>query len=472
MNSAEPHNYARRASRRIGHAVWWCRRHIERRPLAFIIATVIGLLAGFGAFLLKRMIGWLSTALTSGLNVVGPDWLLIVLPVIGIPLTGIICRYIFRSNPAHGVRRLMDALKAHDYRRPPQLMFSPLIASTVTLGFGGSAGSEGPIASAGAAIGSNMARAFRLDSHVMMIMVGCGAGAGIAGIFKAPLGGALFTLEVLHMSLTTFTVMVLLVSTLTAGMTAFLLSGCTVDIAIDHVNGFDSSLIGWVMLLGVVCGLYSLYYSYIMKSVEHLLTAIVNPWVRNILAGLALGLMLFLFPALYGEGYGVVGHLINGEYSALTVDSIFAGLGSGPWLMVAVAVGIVALKCFATSTTNSGGGVSGDFAPTLFAGAVMGYLFAVGANLLFDAELPVPLFAYLGLAGVMAGAIRAPLMAIFLTAEMTGAYGLLLPLMIAGAISFGIVRLFTADDFYAFRLDCNNGLVSRINKRLNRKKTR
>ena len=452
MNSAEPHNYARRASRRIGHAVWWCRRHIERRPLAFIIATVIGLLAGFGAFLLKRMIGWLSTALTSGLNVVGPDWLLIVLPVIGIPLTGIICRYIFRSNPAHGVRQLMDALKAHDYRRPPQLMFSPLIASTVTLGFGGSAGSEGPIASAGAAIGSNMARAFRLDSHVMMIMVGCGAGAGIAGIFKAPLGGALFTLEVLHMSLTTFTVMVLLVSTLTAGMTAFLLSGCTVDIAIDHVNGFDSSLIGWVMLLGVVCGLYSLYYSYIMKSVEHLLTAIVNPWVRNILAGLALGLMLFLFPALYGEGYGVVGHLINGEYSALTVDSIFAGLGSGPWLMVAV--------------------VSGDFAPTLFAGAVMGYLFAVGANLLFDAELPVPLFAYLGLAGVMAGAIRAPLMAIFLTAEMTGAYGLLLPLMIAGAISFGIVRLFTADDFYAFRLDRNNGLVSRINKRLNRKKTR
>lgn len=471
MNQNSDNNIARSESRRIGLMAEWCRRHLGVRPLAFIVATVIGLTAGLGAFLLKRAIDWLSKVLTSGLNAMGPDWLLVLLPVIGIVLTGILCRYVFRSDLSHGVRQLKQALKVHDYRRPASLMYSPLIASTITLGFGGSAGSEGPIAAVGAAIGSNIARVFRLDSHTMMIMLGCGAGAGIAGIFTAPIGGALFTLEVLRMSLTTYTVTLLLVSTLTAAMTAFLLSGCTVDIAISHVSTFDASLIGWVILLGIACGIYSLYYSYIVKRVEHLLNAIASPWVRNCLAGLALGLMFLLFPSLYGEGYGVIGHLINGNFSALTVDSIFAADGSGGWLMAGIAAGVVALKCFATSATNSGGGVSGEFAPTLFAGSVMGYLFAVTANLFFDASLPVPLFAYLGLAGVMAGVIRAPLMAIFLTFELTGAYGLLLPLTITGAISFGTVRLYNDEDFYALSIELKKDIEKRLKNRIDNEKS-
>lgn len=439
--------------------VAWRKKHFGAMPLLYILAFVIGLLSGVGAFLLKHMIGWVSGLLTSGLKPYGINPLLIVIPIAGIMLTGLLVRKVFKRPLANGVRRLKQMLHVGDYNLSAADMYMPMLASTVTLGFGGSAGSEGPIACTGAAIGGNLAKMFRLPPHTMMILIGCGAGAGIAGIFKAPLGGAFFTLEVLRMSLTTVSVMALIVATVTAGVTAFALGGFTPDISFDPVIVFDPHHIPAVLLLGIWCGFYSLYYSYIMKKVELWLGKLRRPWIRNLIAGSALGVALFLCPALYGEGYGVIDHVINGHYEAVVADGPLAGALPGTWLMVVALALIIALKCFATSSTNNGGGVAGDFAPTLFAGAMAGMLFATVSNLLFDTMLPIPQCALIGMAGVMAGAIRAPLMATVLVSEMASAFHFFFPLLVVSAISFGIVRFFTFDDYYKPGLDRLNGLL-------------
>lgn len=438
----------------------WRARHLSEKAFVFILATIVGIVAGFGAFLLKRLIAAVSGFLTSFFHPASSNWLLLLIPVAGIILTGIFCRYVLRTPIAHGVARLMKNLSQKIYVLKPLITFAPILASTITLGFGGSAGSEGPIAYTGAAIGSNAARIFRLPPRTMMLLVGCGAGAGIAGIFKSPLGGALFTLEVLRMPMNTFSVLVLLVTVVAASMTAYMLSGCTLDIPFGQSLPFDTSLLPYVLLLGLFCGLYSLYYSYIMKLIGRILGRLRNPWLKNLSGGLILAVLVFIFPSLYGEGYGVVGKIINGDISGILNDSFFTADGSDATALLLVAGGIILAKCFATSATNNGGGVSGDFAPTLFAGCVAGYFFASLLNLLFDLQLPVSHFAYYAMAGVMAGAIRAPLMAMFLTCEMGAAYSFFLPLMLTAAISFGIVRLFTADSYFSEHFDRRNGIIS------------
>lgn len=442
----------------------WSRRHIPQKAFVFILGTAVGLLAGTGAFLLKKMVACVSRLLTSHLDAWSGNWILSLIPIAGILLTGIICRYILHDNLSNGVKQLMRELSKKIYKLRSSRMFTFLLASTVTLGFGGSAGSEGPIANTGAAIGSNLATCFKLPAHFVKIMIGCGAGAGIAGIFKSPMGGILFTLEVLRMEMTTISVLVLIVTAVTAAMTAFILSGGTLEVAFHPAGGFELYLIPWVALLGIFCGFYSLYYTYFTKKIAQMLHLLANPWVKNLVAGTILGALILLFPILYGEGYSTIGKVINGDDSTLLNDSIFFGDKHGVWELILVAGGTLLAKCFATSATNNGGGVSGDFAPTLFAGCIAGYFFASLLNQLFGLHLPVAMFAYFGMAGVMAGAIRAPLMAIFLTCEMGAAYAYFLPLMLSGALSFGVVRLFTADSYFTRRLDRRNGLLSRIKR--------
>lgn len=448
---------------RMARFVAWRKRHLAETPFMFIVVTVVGLFTGGCAFLLKRMIAALSHWLTSPLAASHSNLLLLLLPLAGLMITGFLTRKVLRAKLSHGVRRLRMQLKGKDYYIPPTGMVYPMLASTITLGFGGSAGSEGPIACTGAAIGGNLARWLGMSPRMVMLMIGCGAGAGIAGIFKAPLGGALFTLEVMRIPMTTVPVLALLVCTVTAGMTAYALGGFTNDLWLaDSGMMFDSSLLWFVVGLGIVCGVYSLYYSYIMKQVERLLTVIRKNWLRNLIAGSMLSLAIFMLPSLYGEGYGVIGSIINGDLEATVADGIFAGTVPGSGLMIAVVAATVAVKCFATSATNSGGGVSGDFAPTLFAGSMLGLLFVLTVKWVWNFELPLSMFVLAGMAGVMAGSIRAPLMALVLTVEMVGAYGCFFPLLVVVAISFGIVRLFTYDDFYSRRADRPNGLLSRI----------
>lgn len=426
----------------------WRQGFLSDVPFMFLLALFIGLITGTMAFLLKRAIAGVSHGLTAGFHYIGVDYTLLFIPVAGIVATGIFMRYILHRNIEHGVRHMINSFNHRIYSLGSYLIYSPFIASTITLGFGGSAGSEGPIATTGGAIGSNIAKACRLSPRLMMIMAGCGAGAGIAGIFKAPIGGMLFTLEILQLPLSTISVLALLVGCLTSALTAYILSGCTIDLAFSPAVGFEISILPWALLLGIFCGCYSLYYTHIMNRVEALLNRMKSPWIKNLVAGITISVLIFLFPALYGEGYDIVGKILNGHADDIIDGTFFSTAIPGMWTLTIVAGLILLAKCFATSATNSGGGVAGDFAPTLFAGSIAGLFFAVIINNLFGIDIPVGTLALLGMAGVMAGAIRAPLMAIFLTVEMTASYQFLLPVVITAVVSFIIVRFFNKHRFH------------------------
>lgn len=424
----------------IGAAIT-ARLHLDpgEKKTILLLAVVVGLLAGGAAALLKYLIGKLTHLLTGGIPAGEPSLWFILIPVAGVFIAALYCRYIARANVEHGCEKIADALKASSFRLPSKLTVTPIIASTITLGCGGSAGSEGPIAYTGAAIGSNVGKFFGCPPQALRLLIGCGAGAGIAGIFKAPIGGALFTLEYLGLGLSTITVLALIICCVIAGMTALAWSGFTLDVNyIPHVP-FESWTFWAIILLGVFTGLYSLYYSFWMSRVEKFYDRFRHPWLKWLVSGLTIGVLLFLFPTLYGEGYGVGSQLIDGSTGILSSHSIFKG--SSEWVLPAIVAATLAVKAIATQSTNSGGGVGGDFAPTLFSGALAGYLFATVANMWLGCELPVANFALYGMAGVMAGAIKAPLMAMFLVAEMTGDYAMFFPIMVTAGVSWLLVRL-------------------------------
>lgn len=418
-----------------------CRNNLPPKMLLTLLAVVAGAVTGTGAHLLKLAVAGISGVLTGSLNQYGANIPFLSLPIIGIVLTGIYQRYILHREIYHGVDRLSKSLSLRHYRLPVPLTYSPILASSITLGFGGSAGSEGPIAYAGAAIGSNIGRLFGLTPSMLRMMIACGASAGIAGIFKAPVGGALFSLEVLCMELSATAVIAVFAASITAALTAYLWSGCTPDLQFDNIMPMQWEWMPFVLLLGLCCGLYAAYYSHIMRIMTAHYGSIRNPWVKNMIAGGVIAIAVFIFPPLYGEGYSFIERLLSGQSEAFSRYSLFAADSTSTVTPLLMAAGILAIKAFATSSTNSGGGVAGDFAPTLFAGAVAGFLFAASANATFHTGLPIGIFVFFGMAAVMAGAIQAPLMAIFLTAEMaSGGSALLLPLAIAATISYLTVR--------------------------------
>ncbi len=411
------------------------------------MAVIIGIIVGLGAAFLKWSVPFVIKLIDPDLGD-GPHWNLLWLPIVGILLTGIYQRYILRDHISHGIDRLVVDLSEKKYYLSYKLTYAPLIASSITLGFGGSAGSEGPIAYAGAAVGSNVGRICGVSTDTVYLLIAIGAGAGIAGIFKAPVGGAIFTLEVLGMAMTTVSVIALFAATIASALTVFAFTGFTLDLPWTANINFDPAIMLWTIGLGVFCGLYSIYYSHVMMKMRKVYKSISNPWLMNLASGAVLALMLFLFPSLYSEGYGVIGKVINLDWNAPAVGSIFGGLSLGMWTLPVILFGIMLAKCFACSAANSGGGVAGDFAPTLFAGAIVGLFFALSANNLFEISLKPQVFAFIGMAGVMAGVIRAPLLALFLTMEMCNAFDYIFPLVAVTMISYGMVMLATGHRFY------------------------
>lgn len=412
-------------------------------PSAFsaLLCLVIGLLTGSFAALLKLMIEAVSRWLTDGLATSHGNWILLVLPVAGILLTGIFTRYILKDNISHATDKIKRQLAAHVDYLSPKLIFGPMIASTLTLGFGGSAGSEGPIATVGSAIGGNLSRWCGLPPRIITMMIGCGAGAGIAGIFKAPVGGMLFTLECLGLPLSTASVVALLATCVISALTAVGLSGGLLDLPFIKHAPFPHEYLPAVVLLGACCGIYALYYRSTGATAGRMLESIKNHWIANAASGTIIAIMLFIFPALYGEGYQVMGSLLNNPTPAIGYCGPLYFLRNDPYTLMLIAAGILLCKGVAAYSTNSGGGVAGEFAPALFAGAMAGWLFATLANTAFGLELPVGVFVLSGMAAVMGQAVNAPLMAIFLAVEMTASYDYFLPVGIAGASSWITVKL-------------------------------
>lgn len=414
-----------------------------------LLAIATGVLAGVCAWFLKYTIGHVALWFMDMARSPGVNWYMALLPVAGIVMAGCYQRYVVHASLEHGTEALQRSLAEHRYALRRGLCYQPVLASVVTLGLGGSAGAEGPVATAGAAIGSNLARLCGTSPDMMRIMIGCGAGAGIAGIFKSPVGGALFTLEVLKMKMDTLSVMALIVASMCGGLTCYMLTGFTFDVQFLPESFFNPRELGWVVALGVFCGLYSIYYSKITDMLHRLFAGIANPWLRNVTGGAIAGGCLLLFPALYGEGYGVVTDLVNGDTMRFSAYGLFDGLEPSAWLLIALAAAVALLKVFAAISSNSAGGVAGDFAPTIFAGAFAGLTFAWLANVLFHAGLPAGLFALFGTAGAFAGIIHAPIMAIFLVAEMVGnGYGFFLPLTVTATVSYLTVKLLTPSSRY------------------------
>ena len=424
-------------------------RNVSDYGIMFILAVAVGVAAGVCAAILKSSIAAVTSWLTSGLRLAGANWQLLVIPAAGIVLTGILLRYVLRVDVTHGTEKILRQLKAHDYFIRAKVIVAPMLGAIVTLGMGGSAGAEGPIAYTGGAIGSNSARLFGLNRNLERVLLGCGAAAGIAGIFKSPLGGFLFALEVLRIKTTTWSTVALLTASLTAAATAYVLSGFTFDLGAGGVHLYRPDLFGWYCLLGVTCGLYSYYYSHVMSLMSRRYGKISNPWLRNLAGGAVLAACLFIFPVLYGEGYEVMGRVMDNDSYSIGNGSMFEGL-SHTWQLALVATGVWLAKPWACSASNSAGGVAGDFAPTLFAGCFVGLTFSL---VLGNLGIPLPEadFAYLGMGAVMAGAIRAPLMALFISLEMAACFAMFWPMLIVTSLSFFVVRLCTPHAFYSLK---------------------
>lgn len=414
---------------------------LPRYHYMMTVCLILGVVAGASTFILHAMLKFISSRVMEMMNPDSINYNFLWTPVLGVLLTVVYVKYIIRLPLEHGTARVKQFLIDKNYNLPPRLMWGSMIASSITLGFGGSAGAEGPSAYTGAAIGSNLGKLFHLTPEQMRLIVGIGAGAGIAGIFRSPLGGVFFTLEVLRMPLTTLPVMALIVAATAAGMTSYLMAGSQFDVIMTDGIAPQVSDIPFILILGLICGLYSVYYSYTLTTVGKKLERINNVWLRAVLSGGIIGLAIFIFPALYATGYGSLGDILNENLESMLRYSMWAGDSPSFGLLVMVALGIVVIKAFACSATNYGGGVAGNFAPTLFAGGFVGFIFATVLNHFFGLALHVPDYIYLGMAGAMAGIIRAPLMAMFLTAEMTGHQNFLWSLAIVSAISWLTARL-------------------------------
>ena len=420
-------------------------RIIPPGPYTMIVSAVIGLVTGLACVVLKRLISMVSHLVMVHFDG-NVDVALLMLPVIGLTLVWLFCRYVVRRPLSLGTERLIAFLREGKYNIEKRIMIGPIIANVLTLGFGGSAGAEGPIAVTGAAIASNITRRLGFTPEQVRLFIGCGAGAGIAAIFKAPVGGMLFTLEILRLPFCTFNVLALLLGCLASAMTCYAFTGFTFDVYLQTAEPFEPSAYLALAVFGILAGIYSLYYTHGVRTARRIVANIRPQWAKISVAGLALGAMLLCFPALYGEGYAVMDRMLNGNITAL-YDGTPISIGHGVSHMALIVGGMLLLKGLAVGFTT-GAGVAGDFAPTLFAGSLAGLLFAIAANTLIGCDLPVGDFALIGMCAVFAAVIRAPFMAMFLTPEMTGNFTLMLPMVIASALSYSTVRLIKNKNFY------------------------
>lgn len=430
----------------------WRQHNIKEKNFVLILALIVGVLCGFAAMLLKYLIHTIAHFLTSDFSQEGGNYLFFVYPVIGIILAGIYVRHILKDNISHGVTRVLQAISQNKSRLKAHNMYSSLFASSITIGFGGSVGAEGPIVYTGAAIGSQIGSLFRMSPRILMMLVGCGAAAGIAGIFKAPIAGMLFTLEVLMLDLTAASVMPLMIASISAATVAYTFQGYDFEFFFVQSESFVTNRIPMVVLLGVVCGFASLYFTRVMNAMENMFSKLKNPWLKVLVGGSILSALVFLFPPLYGEGYGDIIDLLSGDPSEIVRASVFYDESTSINAVALFILAIILLKVFATSATNGAGGVGGTFAPSLFVGCFTGFLVAYVANDLFGLDLSTKNFALMGMAGVMSGVMHAPLMAIFLTAELTGGYNLFLPLLIVSTIAYGTIKVFEPYSIYSMRL--------------------
>lgn len=430
------------------------RRMLKPRRFVLLLAFVVGVLAAAAGLLLKWLIHQIQYLLTHQFNVEESHWLYLVYPVVGIYLTMLFVRYVVRDDIGHGITKILYAIARKNSRIPGHNTWSSVFSSAITIGFGGSVGAEAPIVLTGSAIGSNLGKLFRLNNHTLILLVGCGAAGAVAGIFKAPIAGLVFTIEVLMIDLTMSNLLPLLVSSVTATAITFFVSGTSTQFEFELHDAFSIARTPAYLLLGVFCGLVALYFTRVMNGLEKFFGRFKNRYAKLVLGGATLSILIFLFPSLYGEGYDLINLLLNGkgdEFLTMFNNSLFYGHGN---LLLLYLGFLIIFKVFASTATNSGGGCGGIFAPSLFLGSVSGFFFCQIWNNVkpFGMELPLNNFALLGMCGLMSGVMHAPLTGIFLIAELTGGYQLFVPLMMVSVCAYLTIMIFEPHSVYSQHL--------------------
>ena len=433
----------------------WCKEHLSDRQMTLILAFVIGFFASVAGYVLHCMIKEIQHLLTAGFDRTTFNWLYLLFPIMGIYLTSLFIKYVVKDNISHGITRVLYAISTKQSRLKGHNCWSSVVASSITIGFGGSVGAEAPIVLTGSAIGSNLAKLFKMDARTAMLLVGCGATAAISGIFKAPIAGLVFTLEVLMLDLTMASLLPILIASVTATCFSYIFVGSESLFSYHMDSAWDIQRVPPYIILGVFCGIVGLYFMRTMTACENMFANMKrHPYLKLALGGLTLSVLIFFFPSLYGEGYNMVNIFLDGKTVADWEQVMNGSMFYGHSNLLVVYVGLVVFtKVFATSATNGAGGCGGTFAPALFIGGFSGFFFARIWNIYqLGVYAPEKNFALMGMAGVMAGVMQAPLTGIFLIAELTAGYQLFIPLMIVCICAYLTINIFEQHSIYSMRL--------------------
>jgi len=438
----------------------WRKDNFSERQWLIVLSFVIGILSGTAAVLLKNFVHFTHDFVAAQVEASRLNILYLTTPIIGIMLTVLFLRHFVKDNIGHGVSKILYAISRGRGQIKSHNTWSSMVASTLTVGFGGSVGLEAPIVVTGSAIGSNVGSYFRMSQRNIVLLIGCGAAGAVAGIFKAPIAGVVFALEILMLDLTMTALIPLLIAAVTAAVLDYFFMGESVEFAYEVLHPFNLNEIPWFMLLGAFTGMVSLYFTRANMKIEAWFSNITKVWKKFLIGGLALGVLIFLFPPLFGEGYSALKSILAGRGEELAYNSIFYPIKDSYWLFIGFLALILIFKVAAMAITTGSGGIGGIFAPSLFMGGVSGFFVARIINKFDFINVSESNFALAGMAGVMAGVMHAPLTAIFLIAEITGGYTLFIPIIITATISYMVIMVFEPHSIYTKRLAKRGELIT------------
>lgn len=423
-------------------------RRISTRQLTLLLAVIVGLVSGGVTCIFEWLLGLIKDSLTSWFPKEEVGWLYLLYPMVGIILASLFVRLIVKDDISEGVTKVLKAMSTNSSQIKPHNCYSSVVGGALTIGFGGSVGPEAPIVLTGAAIGSNIGKLVGLNYRSMTLMLACGVAAALSAIFKAPITGVIFVMEILLLDMSMTAIIPLIISSVTAVTLTFFVRGFEPMLSASTIGDLSFSHIPIYTLLAVLCGLMCYYFMSVNFRVKSLIDRLGRQWKKWLVGGLAIGVMIMLFPPLYGEGYGIFHHFMKGDVQAVFDNSGFYDFRENHWVVVAYLVAIMFVKAIAMAVTNASGGVGGTFAPSLFVGAFMGATVAYVGNTFFGADLSIAAFSLVGMAGLMSGVMKAPLTAVFLIAEISSAYQLFVPLMLVSSVSYVINRYLEPDSIY------------------------
>ena len=435
-------------------------RRLSSQQLMILLAVIVGLVSGFAAYAFEKLLHFIRNVLVSWMPADSAGYLFLIYPAVGIILASLFVRHIIKDNISEGVTRVLYAISKKGSRIRPHNCYSSIVGGAVTIGFGGSVGPEAPIVLTGAAIGSNIARIFRLNYRDITLLLGCGAAGALSAIFKAPVTGLIFVLEVLMLDISMRAIVPLLISSVTSTTLVLFLKGFDPMLDVNVGGTFNLQHLHMYVILAVLCGLVSFYFLAVNGYIQSIFAKFSKQSTRWIVGGISIGLLIFLFPPLYGEGYNSFIDLMHGNILSLFDNSLFYNERTVPWVTVLFLLGTLLLKTVAMAITNAAGGVGGSFAPSLFVGAFTGGTLAYICNTYFGMEMSVVNFSLVGMAGVMTGVMKAPLTSVFLIAELSNGYGLFVPLMLVASLSFAIAYYLEPDSIYTKKLRAKGELLT------------